>query len=96
MKRMTFVVALLALAAGPAFALDGQVGSHDPSTVIECDGKYYLYSTGPGIPSLVSDDGWTWQRGPSVMANLPGGRAGAEVVAHAGGNQGSSAGRPMC
>jgi hypothetical protein len=24
-----------------AFALDGQVGIHDPSTIVVCDGKYY-------------------------------------------------------
>ena len=43
------------------FALDGQIGIHDPSTVIFCDGKFYIYGTG-GM-SLVSDDGWTWRRG---------------------------------
>jgi arabinan endo-1,5-alpha-L-arabinosidase len=44
-----------------AFALDGQFGIHDPSTVVLCDGKYYTYGTG-GTP-LVSDDGWTWRAG---------------------------------
>ena len=44
-----------------AFALDGQIGIHDPSTVVQCDGKYYTYGTGGS--SLVSDDGWTWRRG---------------------------------
>jgi len=43
------------------FALDGQIGIHDPSTIMLCDGKYYTYGTG-GSP-LVSDDGWTWRRG---------------------------------
>jgi arabinan endo-1,5-alpha-L-arabinosidase len=47
------------------FALNGQIGIHDPSTVVQCDGKYYTYGTGGS--SLVSDDGWTWSRG----ANLP-------------------------
>ena len=37
------------------------INIHDPSTVTECDGKYYTYGTG-GNP-LVSDDGWTWRRG---------------------------------
>src|SRR5881227_1840467 len=45
-------------------ALDGQVGIHDPSTVIFCDGKYYTYGTGG--TSLVSDDGWTWRRGTTL------------------------------
>jgi arabinan endo-1,5-alpha-L-arabinosidase len=43
------------------FGLAGQIGIHDPSTVIFCDGKYYTYGTGG--TSLVSADGWTWQRG---------------------------------
>ena len=42
-------------------SLGGQVGIHDPSTIVECDGRYYTYGTGGG--SLVSDDGWTWRRG---------------------------------
>lgn len=48
-----------------AFALDGQIGIHDPSTIVQSDGKFYTYGTGGS--SLVSDDGWTWKRG----ANLP-------------------------
>jgi arabinan endo-1,5-alpha-L-arabinosidase len=38
-----------------------QIGSpfiHDPSTIMECDGKYYTYGTGGG--GLYSADGWTW------------------------------------
>ncbi len=58
--RLPLVLANLLLAA-PAFALDGQVQIHDPSTIAFCDGKYYTYGTG-GTP-LVSDDGWTWRSG---------------------------------
>jgi arabinan endo-1,5-alpha-L-arabinosidase len=47
--------------ASLALALDGQIGIHDPSTVVRCNGKYYTYGTGGS--SLVSDDGWTWRRG---------------------------------
>ncbi len=46
------------------FALDGEIRIHDPSTIILCNGKFYSYGTG-GV-SLVSDDGWTWRRGPSL------------------------------
>jgi len=53
-------IALLALGSS-MFALDGQIGIHDPSTLIQCDGKYYVYGTG-GNP-LVSDDGWSWRPG---------------------------------
>jgi len=45
----------------PAWALEGQVGIHDPSTVMECDGKYYTYGTGG--TALESDDGWVWRTG---------------------------------
>src|ERR1700732_2964606 len=51
--------------ASLVFALDGQLGIHDPSTIARCNGKYYTYGTGGS--SLVSDDGWTWKRG----TNLP-------------------------
>jgi hypothetical protein len=46
---------------------------HDPSTVIEANGKFYVYSTGNGLPAFASDDGWTWQRTGSVMQAVPGG-----------------------
>jgi len=47
-----------------AFGLDGQVGIHDPSTIVLCDRKFYTYGTGGS--SLVSDDGWTWRRGTAL------------------------------
>ena len=47
----------------PALALDGQVGIHDPSTIVQCDGKFYTWGTGGR--GLVSADGWTWERGSS-------------------------------
>ena len=43
------------------WALDGQIGIHDPSTIMFCNGKYYTYGTGG--TALVSDDGWTWRAG---------------------------------
>ena len=56
---------LAALALTPsAFALDGVVNIHDPSTVVECDGKYYTWGTGG--TGLVSDDGYTWRRGDTL------------------------------
>ena len=65
--RASLMVAVFILLAGVfvrdriVFALDGQIGIHDPSTVILCDGKFYTFGTG-GM-SLVSDDGWVWRRG---------------------------------
>jgi arabinan endo-1,5-alpha-L-arabinosidase len=54
-----------------ALALDGELRVHDPSTVVMCKGKYYLFSTGPGIPILSSEDGFTWQRSGRVLENVP-------------------------
>ena len=62
MKHAFLVTALVV--ASLALALDGQFGIHDPSTVVQCDGKYYTYGTGGS--SLVSDDGWTWKRGAAL------------------------------
>ena len=62
------VVALLTLAS-PVLALDGQIGIHDPFTVIPCDGKFHVFGTAGG---LISDDGWV-RRGGGVC---PGGFGG--------------------
>jgi len=75
-----------ALAAGPAAALEGEVGMHDPSTVILSEGRYYSFGTGGGLPISVSDDGWTWRRAGTLMEGLPGGRAGDAVLARGGNN----------
>ncbi|MBR6142343.1 MAG: family 43 glycosylhydrolase [Bacteroidaceae bacterium] len=54
-----------------------QVGApyiHDPSTIAECDGKYYTFGTGGG--GLISEDGWSWHSG----AERPGGGAAPDVL----------------
>ena len=60
LKCCVFTITLLSLTL-PGFALEGQVGIHDPSTIMECNGKYYTYGTGG--TALVSDDGWVWRAG---------------------------------
>ena len=57
-----------------AHAQIGQPYIHDPSTIAECDGKYYTYGTGRG--GLISADGWTWMPG----AERPGGGAAPDVM----------------
>lgn len=54
-----------------------QIGApyiHDPSTIAECEGKYYTFGTGGG--GLISEDGWTWNGG----ADRPGGGAAPDVI----------------
>ena len=44
-----------------ATAQIGEPYIHDPSTIMECEGKYYTFGTGGG--GLISEDGWTWNSG---------------------------------
>src|SRR6476660_4510976 len=71
MKFLLLAATIVGLGTCAVVALDGQVQIHDPSTIIQCDGKYYTYGTGGS--SLVSDDGWTWRRGvtPSRRGMAP-------------------------
>jgi arabinan endo-1,5-alpha-L-arabinosidase len=70
----------------PAQALDGEIQIHDPSTIGQHGGHFYTYGTGNGIPVLSSEDGWTWSRAGSLMSAVPGGKAGAAVLARGGNN----------
>ncbi|HLP77997.1 MAG TPA: family 43 glycosylhydrolase, partial [Candidatus Paceibacterota bacterium] len=78
MKLRTLTVAVPALLSlsfsHPALALDGEPYIHDPSTIMECDGKFYTYGTGGG--GLMSDDGWTWRSG----AVRPGGGLAPDAI----------------
>ena len=68
---------LAGLAALSGLSAAAQVGApyiHDPSTIMECDGRYYTFGTGGG--GLVSADGWVWNGG----AVRPGGGAAPDVI----------------
>src|SRR4030095_1004357 len=80
------VTAALLLAVSPVLAVDGDVRMHDPSTVIQAGGRFYVYGTGSGLRAFVSDDGWTWRRAGQVMQAVPGARPGPEVLAKGGNN----------
>jgi len=83
--RLLTIAASLLLAMR-ALALDGETGMHDPSTVIQHEGHFYSFGTGAGLPFLVSDDGWQWRRGGTLMSAVPGGKPGPEVLARGGNN----------
>jgi len=59
---------------GTATAQVGKPFIHDPSTIMECGGKYYTFGTGGG--GLISEDGWIWDSG----AVRPGGGAAPDAV----------------
>ncbi len=65
MKTRNIILLGAALMSAPIFQkASAQVGTpfiHDPSTIVECDGKYYTFGTGEG--GLISADGWTWDGG---------------------------------
>ena len=58
----------------PALAQGGRPYIHDPSTIMLCDGKFYVFGTGGG--GLISDDGWTWHSG----AVRPGGGVAPDII----------------
>jgi len=77
MKRIKIIgtTALLsALLTGTVIAQVGKPFIHDPSTIMECEGKYYTFGTGGG--GLISEDGWVWNSG----AVRPGGGAAPDAI----------------
>lgn len=73
-RRMIVVFLPLFLLLTTAKAQVGAPYIHDPSTIAECDGKYYTFGTGGG--GLISDDGYSWHSG----AVRPGGGAAPDVL----------------
>ena len=59
MKYAALAASLLTVADG--FGQIGEPYIHDPSTIMECDGKYYTFGTGGG--GLISADGYEWHGG---------------------------------
>jgi arabinan endo-1,5-alpha-L-arabinosidase len=73
--KIVFASALLSvLLSGTVIAQVGKPFIHDPSTIMECEGKYYTFGTGGG--GLISKDGWTWESG----AVRPGGGAAPDAI----------------
>jgi len=69
-----FVSLSLCLCVQKATAQTGAPYIHDPSTLAECDGKWYTFGTGGG--GIISDDGWSWHSG----ADRPGGGAAPDIM----------------
>ena len=73
--KISGITALLSvILTGTVAAQIGKPFIHDPSTIMECDGKYYTFGTGGG--GLISEDGWTWNSG----AVRPGGGVAPDAV----------------
>lgn len=77
MKRIKTLGLIAVLSITSTQGLLAQIGKpfiHDPSTIVECDGKYYTFGTGGG--GLISEDGWRWNGG----AVRPGGGAAPDAI----------------
>lgn len=73
MKIVTYTLFAFLLVQ-TSMAQIGKPFIHDPSTITECEGKYYTFGTGGG--GLISNDGWTWHGG----GVRPGGGAAPDVI----------------
>ncbi|SRR5581483_4918043 len=67
------LIALLFAAnlAAAAEQLQGELKAHDPSTIVECNGEYWMFATGQGLRSLHSHDLVHWSEGPRVFDKAP-------------------------
>lgn len=74
MKKITITTLLAVLITQSIIAQVGRPFIHDPSTIMECEGKYYTFGTGGG--GLISEDGWTWYGG----GVRPGGGAAPDAI----------------
>ncbi len=74
MKRILVFLSIINCQLSICQAQTGAPYIHDPSTIAECEGKYYTFGTGGG--GLISEDGWSWHAG----AERPGGGAAPDVL----------------
>jgi arabinan endo-1,5-alpha-L-arabinosidase len=77
MKKMKLIGLTAFLVTSMNQLISAQIGRpfiHDPSTVVEDNGKYYSFGTGSG--GLISNDGWKYTSG----AVRPGGGAAPDVM----------------
>ena len=73
-KIILLLLSIVNCQLSTVFAQVGAPYIHDPSTIAECDGRYYTFGTGSG--GLISEDGWSWHGG----AERPGGGAAPDMM----------------
>src|SRR5690242_6774834 len=74
MKIFTLTALFAICIVQATLAQIGKPFIHDPSTIVECNGKYYTFGTGGG--GLISEDGWKWTGG----GVRPGGGAAPDAI----------------
>lgn len=65
--RLAMLLAVTAFGAAAGAQTSGANETHDPSRMIESEGRFYVYSTGGGTKS--SADGLFWTEGPPLFPN---------------------------
>jgi autotransporter-associated beta strand protein/T5SS/PEP-CTERM-associated repeat protein len=71
-SRLAVVCTLWCLSDGMANAqLTGQLGAHDPSTVIQDGSRYYYYATGQGLAARSSSNLTSWTSEPAAFNSVP-------------------------
>jgi hypothetical protein len=74
-RRLAFAAVLALVALNLAWVsppnLRGNLGVHDPSTMIKCNGRYYVFSTGNNISVKSSADKIYWVAEPTVFTSPP-------------------------
>ena len=70
MIRRIFLVISLLIVVASTFAQSTKVIAHDPVAIF-ANGKYYVFTTGPGITAWQSDDLYNWRSVPDVFPEIP-------------------------
>jgi arabinan endo-1,5-alpha-L-arabinosidase len=66
------LLALVPARTGFAAVLTGEfLWMHDPSRILKCNGKYFVYYTGENILMRTSTDLIEWKTGKAVLASVP-------------------------
>ena len=66
-SRLAVLLGFIVSGRSAGAATTGANGTHDPSRIIEANGKFYVYSTGGG--TMVSTDGLAWKTGTAPAWN---------------------------
>ncbi|WP_425398738.1 family 43 glycosylhydrolase [Aeoliella sp.] len=65
------VAIMLVQSAATQAQLSGELGAHDPSTVVYDNGRYYYFSTGDLLAARSSSDLTNWTAEPAAFDQLP-------------------------
>lgn len=73
MKRNALTLLIVLLSTLSLSAQNWRAGIHDPSTIVKCKDRYWVFGTGDGIHAMYSYDLVTWSNGPSpfTKTNFP-------------------------